>query len=409
MTPKLLKIGAVTLAPSTVARGKSLPVLLFHYPPYAVGPYVEGEYVAFVPWETLKPYLSRGQGACAYSAGARPKGDDRRFAIDLPARSDIANSPTDLRAGTRAALARAITLIESRRGDHQAAARELVQALLPDTGKAIRVGITGSPGVGKSTTIDALGMFLIERGHKVAVLAVDPSSARTGGSILGDKTRMARLSASDDAFIRPSPASGTLGGVAAKTREAMLLCEAAGFDVVLVETVGIGQSETAVCDMTDFFLALMLPGAGDELQGIKKGLVELADMIAVNKADGDNIKRANLAAAEYRGALHILTPRSEHWHPPVLTYSALTGTGIDALWQKILDHRTAMNASGEFAARRRQQQVKWMWSMLEQRMMARLRADPAIRAKVKKTEAEVADGRITPALAAEQIAEMLTR
>jgi len=174
-----------------------------------------------------------------------------------------------------------------------------------------------------------------------------------------------------------------------------------------VETVGIGQSETAVCDMTDFFLALMLPGAGDELQGIKKGLVELADMIAVNKADGDNIKRANLAAAEYRGALHILSPRSEHWHPPVLTYSALTGTGMDELWQKILDHRTAMKASGEFAARRREQQVKWMWSMLEQRMMVRLRSDPAIRAKVKKTEAEVADGRITPALAAEQIAELL--
>jgi LAO/AO transport system kinase len=320
---------------------------------------------------------------------------------------DIEALAQELRSGHRAALARAITLIESRRGDHQAAARELVQALLPETGKAIRVGITGSPGVGKSTTIDALGMSLIEQGHKVAVLAVDPSSARTGGSILGDKTRMARLAAADAAFIRPSPASGTLGGVAAKTREAMLLCEAAGFDVVLVETVGIGQSETAVCDMTDFFLALMLPGAGDELQGIKKGLVELADMIAVNKADGDNIKRANLAAAEYRGALHILTPRSEHWQPPVVTYSALTGTGIAELWQKILEHRTAMNASGEFTERRRQQQVKWMWTMLEQRLMARLRADPAIRAKVKQTELAVADGRITPALAAEQISTWL--
>jgi LAO/AO transport system kinase len=320
---------------------------------------------------------------------------------------DITTLATDVRAGSRAALARAITLVESRRADHQAKARELVQMLLPDTGRAIRVGITGSPGVGKSTTIDVLGMYLIERGHKVAVLAVDPSSARTGGSILGDKTRMALLSAEDDAFIRPSPASGTLGGVAAKTREAMLLCEAAGFDVVLVETVGIGQSETAVCDMTDFFLALMLPGGGDELQGIKKGLIELADMIAINKADGDNLKRATITAGDYRGALHILAPRSEHWHPPVLTYSALAGTGIAELWQKILDHRTAMQASGDFEARRRQQQVKWMWTMLEQRMMARLRADPAIRARVRQVEQEVADDRITPALAAEQIATLL--
>src|SRR6202023_1213941 len=227
-------------------------------------------------------------------------------------------------AGERAVLARAITLIESKRGAHHKAARALVQDLLPGTGRAVRVGITGAPGVGKSTTVDALGTYLTGAGHRVAVLAVDPSSARTGGSILADKTRMARLAADMNAFIRPSPASGTLGGVAAKTRETMLLCEAAGYDVILVETVGVGQSEIAVADMTDFFLALMLPGAGDELQGLKKGIVELADMIAINKADGENIARASAAAAEYRAALHILGAPSPHWTPPVVTYSALT-------------------------------------------------------------------------------------
>src|SRR3982751_3505177 len=252
----------------------------------------------------------------------------------------MANSPEilarKLRAGDRASLARAITLIESKRADHQQAAHRLVQQLIAQTGKATRVGITGSPGVGKSTTIDALGTYLTRKGHRVAVLAVDPSSTRTGGSILGDKTRMARLANDQHAFIRPSPTSGTLGGVAAKTRETMLLCEAAGFDVVLVETVGAGQSETAVADLTDFFLVLMLPGAGDALQGIKKGVLELADMIAVNKADGDNAPRALAAAAEYRAALHILTPSSPTWSPPVVTVSGLLNEGLDALWGKVL-------------------------------------------------------------------------
>jgi LAO/AO transport system kinase len=233
--------------------------------------------------------------------------------------SDMDRLARDIRAGDRALLSRAITLIESKRADHRRTAAALTQALLPATGNAVRVGITGAPGVGKSTTIDALGTMLTKQSRKVAVLAVDPSSRRTGGSILADKTRMAHLANEANAFIRPSPASGTLGGVAAKTRETMLLCEAAGYDVVLVETVGVGQSEIAVADMTDFFLLLMLPGAGDELQGLKKGVVELADMIAINKADGDNIARAKAAAAEYRAALHILSPHSPNWSPPVVT------------------------------------------------------------------------------------------
>ncbi|MBI1205059.1 MAG: methylmalonyl Co-A mutase-associated GTPase MeaB [Rhodopseudomonas sp.] len=317
------------------------------------------------------------------------------------------NLAARIRAGDRAALARAITLIESTRADHRQTAHQLVQELLPLTGRAIRLGITGAPGAGKSTTIDALGSALTAQGHKVAVLAVDPSSSRTGGSILGDKTRMARLAIDRNAYIRPSPSSGTLGGVAAKTRETMLLCEAAGYDVVIIETVGVGQSETAVADMTDFFLVLMVAGSGDELQGIKKGIVELADMIAVNKADGDNIARANIAAADYRSALHILSPRSPTWSPPVVTYSALTGDGIDGLWHQVIDYRTKMTASGELGQRRRDQQVKWMWTLLEERLTARLRSDAVVRAKVKQAEAEVAAGTLAPTLAVEAIAQAL--
>ena len=312
-----------------------------------------------------------------------------------------------IRDGDRATLARAITLVESKRADHRNQAHHLVQELLPLTGKAVRLGITGAPGAGKSTTIDALGTYLTDQGHKVAVLAVDPSSTRTGGSILGDKTRMARLASGPNAFVRPSPTSGTLGGVAAKTRETMLVCEAAGYDVVLVETVGIGQSETTVADMTDFFLVLMLPGAGDELQGLKKGIVELADMIAVNKADGDNVQRAKVAAAEYRAALNILAPRSETWSPPVITYSALTGDGIAQLWAQVLVHKEKMAASGELAARRREQQVKWMWTMLEERLTARLRSDASVRAKLRQAEVAVANGKLAPTLAVEQIAQLL--
>jgi LAO/AO transport system kinase len=320
---------------------------------------------------------------------------------------DLEQLARGVRAGDRAVLARAITLIESKRADHHKAARALVQELLPQTGRAMRVGITGAPGVGKSTTIDVLGTWLTRRGHRVAVLAVDPSSARTGGSILADKTRMAQLAADDNAFIRPSPSAGTLGGVAAKTRETMLACEAAGFDVILVETVGIGQSETAVADLTDFFLALMLPGAGDELQGLKKGLVELADMIAVNKADGDNLARAKGAAADYRAALHILTPRSPNWTPPVMTYSALAGDGIAELWAQVAAHRDKLTATGEFEARRRAQQVKWMWTMLDELWRARIRSDAMLKAKLPRIEAAVAAGELSPASAVDELVATL--
>jgi LAO/AO transport system kinase len=320
---------------------------------------------------------------------------------------DVERLARDIRAGERNVLSRAITLVESKRADHRRAAAALTQALLRDSGKAVRVGITGAPGAGKSTMIDVLGSMLTRQGRKVAVLAVDPSSRRTGGSILADKTRMANLAIDPNAFIRPSPSSGTLGGVAAKTRETMLLCEAAGYDVVLVETVGVGQSEIAVADMTDFFLVLVLAGAGDELQALKKGVVELADMIAVNKADGDNLARARLAAAEYGAALHILSPRSPNWSPPVVTCSALKGDGIETLWTHILDHRQRLTISGELEARRGEQQVKWMWTMLEERLFAPLRSDRTLKAALPRIEADVAAGHMAPATAVEKIADML--
>jgi GTPase len=320
---------------------------------------------------------------------------------------DIGRLAQGVRRSDRTVLSRAITLIESKRADHRRAAAALTQELLPFTGKAVRVGITGAPGVGKSTLVDALGSMLTGQGRKVAVLAVDPSSRRTGGSILADKTRMARLANDDNAFIRPSPSSGTLGGVAARTRETMLLCEAAGYDVVLVETVGVGQSELAVSDMTDFFLVMALPGAGDELQALKKGVVELADMIAINKADGDNVPRAKVAAAEYAAALHILSPSSPNWSPPVITCSALKQDGIEDLWSKILDHRQRLTASGELKTRRGEQQVKWMWTMLEERLFAPLRSDRAVKTALSRIEADVVAGVTAPAAAVETIAGML--
>jgi len=311
---------------------------------------------------------------------------------------DIERLTRGLSAGDRTVLSRAITLIESKRADHRRSAAALMQKLLPHIGQAVRVGITGAPGVGKSTLIDALGSMLTAQARKVAVLAVDPSSRRTGGSILADKTRMARLANDANAFIRPSPSSGTLGGVAARTRETMLLCEAAGYEVVLVETIGVGQSEIAVADMTDFFLVLALPGAG-----------ELADMIAVNKADGDNIPRAKLAASQFAAALHILSPRSPNWSPPVVTCSALTGDGIDALWSHVLDHRQRLRASGELKARRGEQQVKWMWTMLEERLFEPLRSERAVKSALPRIEADVAGGRLAPSAAVEKIAALITR
>jgi LAO/AO transport system kinase len=305
--------------------------------------------------------------------------------------------------GSRADIARAITLVESTRPDHRELAQQVLTELLPDTGKAVRIGITGVPGVGKSTFIDAFGSMLTGHGHRVAVLAVDPSSSRTGGSILGDKTRMTRLSVDPAAFIRPSPSSGTLGGVARATRESMVIMEAAGYDVILVETVGVGQSEISVAGMVDTFLLLALARTGDSLQGIKKGVLELADVIAVNKADGPHEKDARAAARELASALRLLQEPSAAWKTPVLTCSAQQGTGLDEVWDRVQKHRAVLESTGELERLRRDQQVHWTWNLVHDRLLARLHDDPAVRALAPGLEQRVRDGSVTATSAAEQI------
>ena len=306
-------------------------------------------------------------------------------------------------AGDRAMLARAITLVESTRQDHQKMARTLLQQIMPHTGKAHRIGVTGVPGVGKSTTIDQFGRNLIADGHRVAVLAVDPTSKRTGGSILGDKTRMTHLSSDTNGFVRPSPTSGTLGGVTRKTRETLLLVEAAGYDIVIVETVGVGQSEVAVADMVDFFLVLLLPGGGDELQGIKKGIVEIADMIAINKADGDKVRLAERSAGDYRNALALLTPTSPNWQPPVITISGRDNIGLDQLWSKISAHHQRMMATGELQQKRTLQSVRWMKDMLTDRLMERITSDPAVAAVLADVEQQVEKGELAPSIGVDAV------
>jgi LAO/AO transport system kinase len=311
-----------------------------------------------------------------------------------------------VRSGDRSALPRAITLVESTRADHRDRAQQLLLQLMPAAGTALHVGITGVPGVGKSTTIEALGMYLIGRGHRVAVLAVDPSSTRTGGSILGDKTRMPQLATHPDAYIRPSPTSGTLGGVAKATRETIVLLEAAGFDVILVETVGVGQSEVAVSNMVDTFVFLTLARAGDQLQGIKKGVLELADIVVVNKADGNHLTEARKAARELSGAIRLIYPRETLWRPPVLTMSALEGAGLEELWDTVERHRDVLTAEGDFEARRRAQQVDWTWQMVRDTVLDRVLSNQAVRKGRADIERQVLTGELTPALAAQQILKL---
>jgi LAO/AO transport system kinase len=308
-----------------------------------------------------------------------------------------------IKAGDRRALARGITLVESRREDHRLAAEKLLDQLLPKTGKSIRLGISGPPGVGKSTFIEAFGQYLIESGHKVAVLAIDPSSKISGGSILGDKTRMTELAKRKEAFIRPSPAGETLGGVARRTREALLLCEAAGFDVVIVETVGVGQSETAVAEMTDMFLLLLSPGGGDDLQGVKRGVMELADLLIVNKADGDLAAAAERTASDYAHALRLMHALHEDWQPSVVKCSALKGEGMAAVWDRVQAFRKATSKTGEFDGRRRDQAKNWLWQEVSDGLLDRLKSDPDLTDRLAKLEAKVAQRKASPAAAARSL------
>ncbi|MFI8083696.1 methylmalonyl Co-A mutase-associated GTPase MeaB [Kitasatospora sp. NPDC086009] len=320
-----------------------------------------------------------------------------------PRTIDLDQYAQGVREGSRAFIARAITLVESTRPDHRALAQQLLTRLLPHAGGAVRVGITGVPGVGKSTFIDAFGTRLTALGHKVAVLAVDPTSSRTGGSILGDKTRMERLAVDPAAFVRPSPTSGTLGGVARATRESMVVMEAAGYDVVLIETVGVGQSETAVAGMVDSFLLLSLARTGDQLQGIKKGVLELADVIAVNKADGPHETDAKAAARELAGALRLLQAPDAPWTPPVLTCSGRDGTGLDTLWERLQQHRKVLDATGALEAKRRDQQVEWTWAMVHDQLYAQLHEHPEVRRLAPALEREVREGTIPASLAAQRL------
>ncbi|CAB1085706.1 YgfD: protein that forms a complex with the methylmalonyl-CoA mutase in a pathway for conversion of succinyl-CoA to propionyl-CoA [Olavius algarvensis Delta 1 endosymbiont] len=306
----------------------------------------------------------------------------------------------------RRIVAKTITLIESSLPAHQEMAKAIVDALLPHAGQAVRVGITGVPGVGKSTYIESFGLQLVKQNHRVAVLAVDPSSSKSGGSIMGDKTRMERLSLEEQAFIRPSPSGGTLGGVARRTRETIVVCEAAGFDVIMVETVGVGQSETTVASMVDFFLVLMLAGAGDELQGIKKGVLELADAIAINKADGHNIENAAKAKIEYEKALNLLTPGSKIWSPPVLTCSAVTMKGLVEIWQTILDHKQKLESAGELTEKRRKQALDWLWALVEEGLRERFYRNPAVEKSLPEIVKAVEVGQTAPTVGAHRLLDL---